>query len=106
MSFLSKLPRCLRIVRVSGDSMTPSLNDGDYLVISSLKALKVGRIAVLNHPNYGVMVKRIDALTSTHVLLRGDNPLSVSSDAMGWVDRSAVKGVVIKVVTKVVIKKR
>ena len=86
----------LRIYRVTGDSMLPVLCDGQYVLASSAIKPKVDKLVVLDHPAYGVMVKRVTQLNDKHLLLCGENEQSLSSEQIGWLDIVMVKGVVVR----------
>lgn len=87
------------LYRVHGDSMSPSLLDGDYVVTwrASSKRLRPGRIVVVDHLRFGRIVKRIERVTTDgYIRLVGDNPVfSTSTDAIGDVTAKSVRGVVI-----------
>ncbi|MBO1254260.1 hypothetical protein J3L16_01020 [Alteromonas sp. 5E99-2] len=83
--------------------MTPTYSEGDYIVVAKwpfMKTLK-GDAVVVNHPSYGVIVKRVrEIIKPQSLLLQGDNPQSVSSEQMGLVDKHALIGKVIAVFKK------
>lgn len=56
------------LICVQGDSMTPSLSSGDYLVVSRLSAPERGSVIVLNH-NGAKLVKRVIATEGQTVLI-------------------------------------
>lgn len=64
-------------VRVEGESMAPTLNNGEYIVISQLVALiqplEVGEVVVFNYTENGViskLVKRVIAKEGDHVVIQ------------------------------------
>ena len=84
-----------RIARVDGDSMSPTLLDGDYVFARKNRRPTTGAIALIEHPTLGQIVKRIDGRDdSGRYRVRGDNVRSTSSDALGALDRNAIEAVV------------
>jgi nickel-type superoxide dismutase maturation protease len=53
----------LKLIKITGDSMTPEYKQGDYLLTTSisfvLRSIKSGDIVVFRHPVYGTMVKQV-----------------------------------------------
>lgn len=89
-----------QVFRVQGQSMSPVLNDGDYVLaspwaifLSGPLGLKVGSLVVVQHPQYQVIVKRLVKLDQDgRFLLSGENSASVSSKQMDWCNQSQVLG--------------
>lgn len=91
---------------VSGDSMYPTLRDGQELIVLKTDDYKVGDIVIAKHPEYGLIVKRVGKIEPTRVYLMSDNkkveriytPTSVivRTPLNTWVPRSAIVGVVKK----------
>ena len=89
---------------VSGDSMYPTLKDGQDLIVLKTDKYRVGDIVIARHPEYGLIVKRIGKIESDRVYLMSDNkkveriytPTSVivRTPLNTWVPRSAIVGVV------------
>lgn len=83
-----------RLARVEGDSMSPTLSDGDY-VFARRKVALLGDVVLIRHMNLGLIVKRICKIDETHhYTVAGDNPRSTSSDALGLIPVEAIVGVV------------
>ena len=82
------MARCPRFVSVHGNSMLPSLSDGDYLFTIPIRWFRFGRlyrqndIVVVNHPELGRIVKRIESVTARGVVLSGDNQSESTSSAV------------------------
>lgn len=76
-----------RLIRVRGDSMSPTLQDGDILLTKKTKprSIRPGFIYVINHGDLGQIVKRLGEPVSGRYPLMGDNPKSTSPDLMGTV---------------------
>jgi len=91
----------LRIHKVTGDSMTPDFQDGDFVVLTSvpffLDRLKVGDIIIFEHKLYGTLIKRIvsfDPITA-EAFVEGTRPDSLDSRRLGTIRRKAIRGKVI-----------
>ena len=84
------------IVRVAGDSMSPALRHGDYLVGRRRRErIDVGAIVLVRHCQLGRIVKRVKAIESDGGLrVAGDNPASTSEDSIGPVANEEVTAVV------------
>ncbi|MCQ8904397.1 MAG: S26 family signal peptidase [Methanothermobacter sp.] len=89
---------------VSGDSMYPTLKDGQDLIVLKTDRYRVGDIVIAKHPEYGLIVKRVGKIEPDRVYLMSDNkkveriytPTSVivKTPLNTWVPRSAIVGVV------------
>jgi len=89
---------------VSGDSMYPTLKDGQDLIVLKTDRYRVGDIVIARHPEYGLIVKRVGKIEPDRVYLMSDNkkveriytPTSVivRTPLNTWVPRSAIVGVV------------
>ena len=81
-----------RAIAVSGNSMTPTYNDGDWLIfkairkegVSSLQDL-VRKVVVIERESYpGIhFIKRVVSADSTGVWVEGDN-VEASRDSRQW----------------------
>lgn len=72
----------MRIIRVDGYSMVPTLTSGDYVVTRKRrKLLQVGDIVVAEHPQMGEIIKRVKAIDTDKqtVSLVGDGTASAPS---------------------------
>ena len=87
-----------RRVAVVGQSMKPTIDEGDELLIAQRKSVRVGDIVVLEHPRDSdtVILKRVKRLDEGGVVwIEGDNPdESTDSRQFGQVRRSELTGVV------------
>lgn len=83
----------MRVRRVTGVSMEPSLYNGD-IVITRRKTPKVGDI-VIAKINGREVIKRVKSCSPTALFLQGDN-LSASTDSRNYgpVDFTSLLGVV------------
>jgi signal peptidase I len=95
------------LVAVEGDSMAPTLTEGDFLVAMREGTIGPGTLVVVEHPDRPdyEMVKRVTAapgdraedreLRPGEYWVTGDNPVaSTDSRSFGPVTRRAIKGVV------------
>ena len=89
---------------VSGDSMYPTLNDGQSLMVLKTKNFKVGDIVISKHDEYGLIVKRVGKIEPNRVYLMSDNKnvetiyegnyIITKTPLNTWVPRSYIVGVV------------
>lgn len=92
-----------RIMKVTGESLSPFLMPGDFVLIGRLPRrlfpLRPGNIVVMRHPAYGTLIKRIESIADggEAVFVVGDHPDSIDSRTFGAVRTSSVDGVVLKV---------
>lgn len=59
------------LVKVDGDSMYPTLNDGDVLFINRLDKAERGDVVVIDHPTSGMVIKRVIAVGGDEVRCEG-----------------------------------
>ena len=91
----------IRLIKVTGESLSPSLNPGDYIVVVkasfSLRKLKAGDLVVFHHPVYGRLVKRLETITpdGEELFVVGEHPDSTDSRQFGLVPRRWVIGKVV-----------
>ncbi|AXV38591.1 MAG: S24/S26 family peptidase [Methanobacteriaceae archaeon] len=58
---------------VNGDSMVPTLKNGQQIVVLKTDNYKVGDIVVAVHPEYDLIVKRLSKIEGDRVYLTSDN---------------------------------
>jgi nickel-type superoxide dismutase maturation protease len=90
--------RCVTRAVVEGDSMRPTLEPGDRLVVLRSRRVLPGQLIVLTDPRRPerLLVKRVVSTEPTAVQVRGDNErASTDSREFGAVARSAIVGRVI-----------
>ena len=63
-----------RIFRVSGDSMLPTLADGDFVLAKKLNENYLdGNVVIINDTAHGFIIKRIKELNKKEYAAYGDN---------------------------------
>ncbi len=85
-------------VEVVGDSMRPTLEPGDRLVLSRLRRARVGDLVAVSDPRQPgrMVVKRLVEVTPLGFTVLGDNPAaSTDSRAFGPVSPGALRGRVV-----------
>lgn len=74
--------------KVSGLSMKPPFDDGDYVIgfkFFKKKRLKEGAIVIVDHPQFGRCIKKVlfNRTDSESISLVGTSEASLSSEALG-----------------------
>jgi len=96
----------IRIIRVTGSSLSPEVEDGDFVVIAAFAQrglrkhlswgqLKPGDVLVFRHQTYGIMIKKFDHCEGDGFFVTGSHPDSVDSAHFGPIERDALVGKVI-----------
>ena len=82
----------LRVFRVSGSSMEPTLSDGDYVVAATrLWRPQIDKMVVVRHQEYGTLIKRIQDLSPTGYIITSDNPQGSDSRTLGEIQKEQVE---------------
>jgi len=90
-----------KILRIRGDSLSPKLQDGDFVLSSKipilLKRLQPGDLVVFNQPGYGVLIKELETISpdGQSLVVRGLHPDSVDSRTFGTVSRRSLQGKIV-----------
>ena len=94
------------IFQVDGESMLPTLQDGQDVLVNKTQNVNVGDIVVANSTEYGNIIKRVDQVNGNQIHLVSDNKNVEYQEINGeiyetkgittWVDSSDIYGVVIK----------
>jgi signal peptidase I len=91
----------LKILKVSGDSLTPEYQEGDFVLIAKipflLNHLKPNDVVVFQHQDYGVMIKKIDFVLpgGNEVFVTGTHDYSVDSRRFGPIKKDDLIGKVV-----------
>ena len=91
------LGRALR-VEVAGDSMRPTLEPGDRLLVLRGRRARPGDLVTVPDPRDAsrTVVKRVASVSGDGVVVRGDNPSqSTDSRSFGAVPAASVRGRVV-----------
>ena len=87
--------------RVFGDSMIPTLYEGDLLIYKPFNhqsnEIEVGNLIILRLPvqEEVLIVKRVFSINSNHIEVRGDNEsYSIDSREFGPISYKQIKGIV------------
>jgi signal peptidase I len=90
-----------KILLIRGDSLSPKLQDGDFVLSSKipilLKRLQPGDLVVFNQPGYGVLIKQVQAISpgGQSLEVRGVHPESVDSRTFGPVMQKTLIGKIV-----------
>jgi phage repressor protein C with HTH and peptisase S24 domain len=90
-----------KLLKVKGNSLMPEYHEGDFVIIRkipfSTKKYRSGDILIFEHPDYGLMIKELFAVSTSETLLtvHGTHPDSIDSRDFGPINASDVMGKVI-----------
>ena len=90
----------LKLLRVSGQSLWPLYEDGDYVLVAPPRlagGIRPGDTLVFQHAAFGVMIKRVERIIpeSGDIFVVGAHERSVDSRQFGAIRRASVLGKVI-----------
>jgi nickel-type superoxide dismutase maturation protease len=91
----------LRVIKVTGDSLSPEYREGDYVVVATipflLNRIQAGDVIVFQQPTYGTLIKKVVQVEreGDQFLVVGAHPNSVDSRHFGPVPRQTLIGRVI-----------
>lgn len=91
----------LKIIKVTGTSLSPFFLPGDYVVVAKMfwhrKGPQVGDIVVFNHDRYGLLIKRIQSRSAdgADFVVGGNQPDSLDSTRLGLISQDDMLGSVI-----------
>lgn len=89
----------VRILKITGDSMSPDYNEGDFVAIATvpfvLRRIRPGDVVVFEHGLYGTLIKRVGAVTLEGLLVNGTRADSLDSRRLGPIDPARVTGKVL-----------
>lgn len=81
-----------RIVRIWGRSMEPMLHPDSFALFRPTRRVRQGDIVLVDHAEFGLIVKQVDRIAGGHFRLTGLSPLSTTTDRMGPVPADRVLG--------------
>lgn len=75
----------LRILRVQGDSMRPALQADDFVLVATMwRRPQPQRLIVVQHPEYGVIIKRVLSCHADGTCwLSSDNAAGTTTQQLG-----------------------
>ena len=80
-----------KLIKVSGDSMSPTLLDGDIVITTKPRTIRAGLIYVIDHSDLGRIIKRIERFDAKgRAVLSGDNKGSTPASLMGTVEHNRI----------------
>jgi nickel-type superoxide dismutase maturation protease len=91
----------LRLLRVTGNSLLPVYQDGDFVLVSKIPYLfsisKQGDIIAFRHEAYGTMIKQVEAVSTDkdEIHVTGTQENSVDSRHFGPISKEDVLGKVV-----------
>lgn len=73
-----------KLARINGSSLGPKLLDGTFAVFRRRDKVKRGDVVLLNHPEYGWVIKKVHAVGRTGTIsLHGLSDLSAGTQRPG-----------------------
>ncbi|MDE3274170.1 S24 family peptidase [Pseudoalteromonas sp. G4] len=89
----------LSINKVSGDSMSPTIETNSYVLLHNFgtkKHLKKGQIVKVEHDEFGTIIKRIAYQDKNGLYwLVGDDPKSLACCQIGPVNATQITGILL-----------
>ena len=83
------------IDKVLGDSMSPNIKDGNYVIFFSSKRMKIipNKIYRLSHPKFGSIIKRLSHEDADgNFWFKGDSHNSTSLKKIGVITKGQING--------------
>jgi signal peptidase I len=90
-----------RLLKVSGDSLLPRYQSGDFVLVSKIPylfgSIQPGDVIVFRHKVHGTMIKRVTraALEEDEIHVSGTHDYSVDSREFGAIRKKDVVGKVV-----------
>ena len=91
----------IQILKVTGESLSPFLLEGDFVVVSKipfvLRRIRAGDIVVFKQPGYGTLIKKVDHFSTdgNEIFVLGTHPESTDSRQFGPLYRRQLIGKVV-----------
>lgn len=88
----------LKILKVNGESLSPELKPGDYVVVSNRFWMPcAGDVIVFQHKRYGTMIKKLYHISrsGSDYFVIGAHRNSIDSRHFGMIEKAAVIGRVV-----------
>ncbi|MGL1956040.1 MAG: nickel-type superoxide dismutase maturation protease [Colwellia sp.] len=94
----------LKIWKVKGHSMFPRIPQHSYVLVGywyAFKKLKPNQAILIDHPQYGLLIKNIALVDKNHLIwCKGENASSISVEKLGPVSKKQIIGKVLKIFLK------
>jgi signal peptidase I len=93
------------LVTVRGSSMSPTLRDGERVLVRRSRRIRAGQVVVFaaarrHRSDPPWLVKRVTEVEGEQFTVAGDNPRSLGSAQLGVIARADLLGVVVRPVTR------
>ncbi len=93
------------LVTVRGSSMSPTLHDGERVLVRRSRRIRAGQVVVFaaarrHRSDPPWLVKRVTEVEGEQFTGAGDNPRSLGSAPLGVIARADLLGVVVRPVTR------
>jgi nickel-type superoxide dismutase maturation protease len=84
----------LKILQVTGASMSPYITDKSYILVFSPWNFLLDRKPILcfQHHNYGKIIKRLKTFRNNQFWFESDNPEGINSGQIGPVSKEEIIG--------------
>ena len=95
----------LSVYKIEGDSMSPSLNNGTFVLIKPFKKIKINKFFIFQHKTYGTLVKKLVKIdSSNHFWFEGEHQSSISKSQVGPIKENNILGQIVFSISKSSIK--
>ncbi len=88
----------LKIIRVTGESLSPDYQEGDFVLLATsplLYRIKPGDVIVFEHAQFGSLIKRVTQALPDEVYVAGTHERSLDSSKIGPIEHSSITGKVL-----------
>ena len=80
----------MRLIKIVGESMSPTLEHGDYILSIKPRPLRAGFLYVVNHIDLGQIIKRLQRIENNHYYFIGDGEKSTPPALIAPVKRERI----------------
>ena len=90
-----------KVLKVTGSSLSPLYQEGDFVLVTKIPffliSIKIGDIIVFNHPDFGIMIKKVAEIAQNNVgyVVDGIHKNSVNRHQIGIINKESLIGKVI-----------
>ncbi len=91
-----------KIYRIQGDSMSPSIEDNSFLLITSpIKNKRINKLFIFKHKLYGKLIKKLVKVDSSNLFwFTGENCHSIKKDQIGPINEDQILGQIVLSISK------